>query len=280
MGATEYSPVAQQEETPVTPTANEQTEQPQQQAADLSKTTAEIQTHLRRSSLWVYYMIVVQVAVSFYYPSNLAFCINLAANLLGFVGVYKKNRCLITVHFGYTIGVHCLVWFFVFYTVFYNATYALLAIAFCLTQMLGLRHERNLLHLMSVMTLVHLQQVIAVSEQQEARVQQQQPQQQQQQPEPHVQHAANPMPSFVYVPYGQQYPVPAAEQQQQQQPFPYPAYYPMPQQAFPSPYAAYAQQQQGPLPPQMFPQLFPQAQFMYYPPTTAEAEAPVANDKQ
>jgi len=306
MGA-DYQPVSQEaapSTAPVSVTLNLTDERTDEQNAQtigkveaLQMTLVEVHNQMRRSAVWVYYMILVQVVVSCYFTDNLAFILNLVANLMGFAGIYKRNRVMISCHFGYTIGMHCLAWFIVFYTMFYNATWAMLALAFCIVQAMGLRHERNLLRLMAVAPVVLFERVAAQQEEQKQQEQsvelQTQPAQQQQPTQ--VQPTQPAMPSFMFTsPYGQ-FPV-SAEQQAAYYPNPaaFPGYYPAPypfyapqqqQQAF---YAAQQQQQEGAqqqqpqqaqTPVAMFAPM-PVSPYLYYPPANgAVGESEVALDQ-
>jgi len=247
MGA-DYIPVSQVEQgdaaeappqTPVvTPTAEEAVED----------ALTQLKVQIRWSSMWVNYMLAVQVLASFWFPSNLLFIVNLIFNFVGLVGVQRQKRGMISLHFGYTIGLHCIAWFIVFYTMFYATFVSILALAFCLVQSIGLRHERNLLSLLTIVPAT-LEQIAIEEQQQQQDTENTVPQTEQ----PEVQ-IAPAMPSFTYGVYGQQ---PGMEQPMY--PGMYPGFYTLPQGYFPYPQQPSQSQQQQmpafpgyPFPPQGF----------------------------
>lgn len=275
MGA-DYSPVPQED---AAPAANVVQQNAATAAAmeDLRGTLNEVDVQIRRASLWVFYMILIQLLASFWFPDSLLFYVNLFVNFLGTLGVRRRNRGLISLHFGWTIGINCVSWFIVFYTMFYAFTYSLLALAFCMVQTVGLRHERNLLSLVCVAPSTPLSAIVLVQSSAESEAQNQSNQNQKQneqnqtqsQPEvpspfppSHVMPMYAPMPSFVYAPYGQQFPTQNMEQAMY--PGMYPQYYPFPQ-GFPN------------MPSMPMPS-YPQPPFNYAP-FQAPVQAPVATQE-
>jgi len=286
----DYQPVPQQEAPATTINlTDERTDEPtaspsshEKKVEALQTTLLEVHSQMRRSSIWVYYMILVQVLVSWYfYPGLFMFLLIAAMNFFGLVGVFKRNRPLICMHFGWTIGMQCLTWFVVFYTLFYNTMYSLLALAFCLVHIMGLKHERNLLALMAVAPIVQLERIAvqqAERKQQERSVELAEAQSARPAPAvappahaPRVEAVQPAMPTFVpsYGFYCQ--PFPGTEQQQA-------AYYP-PAAAvpgyYPAPFPFYfpsAQQQQQQQQQQQVPQVFAPSPYMYYPPSAYEVD--------
>jgi len=257
MGA-DYIPVSQVEQGDAADAPPQPASPSPQATAVLEETLTELNLQIRRSSIWVYYMLLVQVIVSFWYPSLFLFFVNLFFSFLGFVGVQNKRRAFLCIHFGYTIGLHCLAWFVVFYTMFYATSFAILALVFCLVQSIGLRHERNLLSLIAVVPVTL--ETVAVEQQTQQDTENTVPQSEQYQ-EPQI-HYMPAMPSFAYGVYGQQAP---SSMEQPLYPGMFPGFYPMPQQQayFPHP------SMQGAYFP--FP---PSAQMPTFPPTFPVSFAP------
>jgi len=247
MGATEYIPVSQVEqgdaaeapppEIPTTPTSTE---------AAVEDALAQLKIQIRWSSMWVNYMLAVQVLASFWFPSNLLFFVNLCFNIFGLIGVVRQRRELISVHFGYTIGLHCVAWFIVIYTMFYATFVSLIALAFCLVQSIGLRHERNLLSLLNVLP-VTLEQIAVVEQQKQEEESKQDSETTPEQEQPQVQ-IMPAMPNFSYGIYGQQ--IPPSGMEQPMYPGMFPGFYPLPQGYFNIPQQQQQQMPGYPFPPQ------------------------------
>jgi len=243
MGATEYIPVSQVEQGDASEAPPEIPTTPITPEAAVEDALAQLKVQIRWSSMWVNYMLAVQVLASFWFPSNLLFFVNLFFNIFGLVGVLRQRRDLISVHFGYTIGLHCVAWFIVIYTMFYATFVSLIALAFCLVQSIGLRHERNLLSLLNVVPAA-LEQIAVEQQKQQEQESQQETETQPEQPQVQLMPA---MPTFSYGVYGQQ--VPSSGMEQPMYPGMFPGFYPLPQGYFNMP----QQQMPGyPFPPQGF----------------------------
>lgn len=271
MGA-DYIPVSQVEQGDAADAPPEENNTPVQ-IVDVEDVVAQLKAQVKWSSMWVNYMLAVQMLASFWFPS-LLFIVNLVFNFVGLIGVYRQKRAMISLHFGYTIGLHCIAWFIVFYTMFYATFISILTLVFCLIQSIGLKHERNLLTLLAIAPSA-LEQISVEYTENNTTPQPEQPAEPQVQAMP----AMPAMPSFAYGVYGQQQQqMPGMEQPMY--PGMYPGFYPFPQGYFPYPQQSSNQQQQQPMP--VFPGYpFPPQGFAFAPmPVPQSVDIPVTEDNK